>query len=176
MRALRAATLAAGVTVLDHHPAIELLATGDGRIGGARGHALRGREDWEIHARAIILATGGNAFRSGLIGSATNTGDGHLMAAEAGPSFRAWNLAQAGRSRPPGPPPARCPTPGRSFSTRPGASWTSPPRTGHAHNRALAQAMLAGPVLADLSQAPAALRPILRQIQPFTPAPLNGAG
>jgi succinate dehydrogenase/fumarate reductase flavoprotein subunit len=101
MRALRAATLAAGVTVLDHHPAIELLATGDGRIGGARGHALRGREDWEIHARAIILATGGNAFRSGLIGSATNTGDGHLMAAEAGAELSgmefgpSWSISPA---------------------------------------------------------------------------------
>lgn len=37
-----------------------------------------------IEAGAVILATGGYAFRSGLIGSHCNTGDGHLMRAEAG--------------------------------------------------------------------------------------------
>jgi hypothetical protein len=72
------------VEILDHHPALELLADADGRVGGARGHALRSDEPWTIHAAATIMATGGCAFRSGLIGSALNTGDGYLMAAEAG--------------------------------------------------------------------------------------------
>ncbi len=37
----------------------------------------------------VLLATGGCAFRLGLIGSSyNNTGDGHLMAAEAGAGLR----------------------------------------------------------------------------------------
>ena len=42
--------------VLDHHPAIELLADDEGRVTGARGHALRRNEDWRIAAGAVILA------------------------------------------------------------------------------------------------------------------------
>jgi succinate dehydrogenase/fumarate reductase flavoprotein subunit len=76
MRALRAYALAAGVRVLDHHPATELLATPEGAVTGARGHARLLGKDWEIRADAVIMATGGCAFRSGLIGSHGNTGDG----------------------------------------------------------------------------------------------------
>jgi L-aspartate oxidase len=85
MRALRAQIDALGVRTLDHHPALELLARADGSVGGARGiRRQRGAAPWAIHAGAVILAAGGTAFLSGLLGSQTNTGDGLLMAAEAG--------------------------------------------------------------------------------------------
>lgn len=45
---------------------------------------MREGEDWSIASGEVIMATGGFAFRSGLIGSHSNTGDGYLMAAKAG--------------------------------------------------------------------------------------------
>jgi succinate dehydrogenase/fumarate reductase flavoprotein subunit len=41
----------------------------------------------------VILATGGTAFLSHLLGANNNTGDGHLMAAEAGAHFTAMEFA-----------------------------------------------------------------------------------
>ncbi|KSB90541.1 oxidoreductase [Caulobacter vibrioides] len=84
MRAMRAFALEAGVTILDHHPALELLTDADGVVTGAAGVALRGERPWTIRAGAVVLATGGCAFASRLLGSATNTGDGLLMGVEAG--------------------------------------------------------------------------------------------
>lgn len=84
MRAMRAFALEAGATILDHHPALELLTDADGVITGAAGVALRGERPWTIRAGAVVLATGGCAFASRLLGSATNTGDGLLMGVEAG--------------------------------------------------------------------------------------------
>ncbi|PVM77589.1 FAD-dependent oxidoreductase [Caulobacter radicis] len=84
MRAMRAFTLEAGATILDHHPALELLTDSDGVVTGAAGVALRGERPWTIRAGAVVLATGGCAFASRLLGSATNTGDGLLMGVEAG--------------------------------------------------------------------------------------------
>jgi len=174
MRALRAAALEAGAKVLDHHPAVELLRDAEGRIAGARGYALRARQDWEIRSKTTILATGGNAFRSGLIGSHTNTGDGQLMAAEAGVALSgmefgpSWSISPAWSST------RTLPYTGAVYYDAGGRELDIPPTyAGHAHNRALGHAMLDGPVLADLSNAPEALRPILRQIQPFTPAPFE---
>lgn len=84
MRAMRAFALEAGATILDHHPALELLTNADGVVTGAAGVALRGERPWTIRAGAVVLATGGCAFASRLLGSATNTGDGLLMGVEAG--------------------------------------------------------------------------------------------
>jgi succinate dehydrogenase/fumarate reductase flavoprotein subunit len=78
-----AAPLAAGVTVLDHHPALELL--GDGTtVAGAAGIDRQRDRPWRIRAGAVVLATGGCAFGERMLGAATLTGDGYLMAAEAG--------------------------------------------------------------------------------------------
>ena len=96
MRALRAQIDALGVRVLDHHPALELLARSDGSIGGARGiRRQHGNTAWEIHAGAVILAAGGTAFLSGLLGSQNNTGDGYLMAAEAGAELSGMEFTAA---------------------------------------------------------------------------------
>ncbi|PLR28805.1 oxidoreductase [Caulobacter zeae] len=84
MRAMRAFALEAGATILDHHPVLELLTNADGVVTGAAGVALRGERPWTIRAGAVVLATGGCAFASRLLGSATNTGDGLLMGVEAG--------------------------------------------------------------------------------------------
>jgi hypothetical protein len=81
---MRARVRRAGVTVLDHHPATELLSLRDGAVAGASGLRLQEGGTWTCRAAAVILATGGTAFLSRLLGANNNTADGHLMAAEAG--------------------------------------------------------------------------------------------
>lgn len=80
----RDGTYSSGVRGPEYHPAIELLTDNEDRVVGARGHALRAGVNWSIAAGAGIMATGGCAFRSGLIGSHCNNGDGCLTAVEAG--------------------------------------------------------------------------------------------
>jgi succinate dehydrogenase/fumarate reductase flavoprotein subunit len=87
MRVMRARVRRAGVTILDHHPATELLLRGDGSVAGASGIRLQEGGTWTCSASAVILATGGTAFLSRLLGANNNTADGHLMAAEAGARF-----------------------------------------------------------------------------------------
>lgn len=80
---MRRRAIAAGVRILDHHPALELLAS-NGAIAGAAGIHPRSGNLWEVRAGAVVLATGGCAFLSHALGCDGNTGDGYLMAAEAG--------------------------------------------------------------------------------------------
>jgi succinate dehydrogenase/fumarate reductase flavoprotein subunit len=87
MRVMRARVRRAGVTILDHHPATELLLRGDGSVAGSSGIRLQEGGTWTCSASAVILATGGTAFLSRLLGANNNTADGHLMAAEAGARF-----------------------------------------------------------------------------------------
>src|ERR1700678_3084192 len=84
---MRARIRRAGVTVLDFRPATELLLHGDGSVAGASGIRLQAGGTWTCRASAVILATGGTAFLSRLLGANNNTADGHLMAAEAGAQF-----------------------------------------------------------------------------------------
>lgn len=79
--------LSSGVTVLDYSPALELLQNEHGDIVGANGINTHLQHAWTVLAGATIMATGGNAFRSGAMGTHGTTGDGHLLAAEAGASF-----------------------------------------------------------------------------------------
>lgn len=177
MRALRACVRSLEVRILDHHPATELLADGDGRVSGARGHGLRHDQPWELRAGATIMATGGCAFRSGLIGSQLNTGDGYLMGAEAGADLSGMEFSISYSLSPAWASTRTLPYPAARFFDGDGRELDIPPiRSGHAHQQALGKAMLAGPVLADLADAPAQLKPILQHIQPLTPAPFDRFG
>lgn len=84
LRALRRRVSHAGVRILDHAPALELLTDGDGAVAGARGVQRQHEREWEIRAAAVVLATGGCTWGSGSLGSNVDTGDGFLMAAEVG--------------------------------------------------------------------------------------------
>lgn len=177
MRALRSLANAAGVVILNHHPAIELLADAEGAIVGARGISLATEDVWEVRAPSTVMATGGCAFRSGLLGSHGNTGDGLLMAAEAGAELSgmefgpSWSLSPAWSST------RTLPYFAARFFDESGRELDiPPPKTGHAHLQALGRAMLQGPVLADLSDAPAALPGVLRTIQPLTLAAFERRG
>jgi succinate dehydrogenase/fumarate reductase flavoprotein subunit len=177
MRALRRTAEDHGVTILDHHPALELLRHRDGSVAGAAGYARLARRSWTIRAGTVILATGGCAFRSGLIGSHTNTGDGQLMAAEAGAELSGMEFSAVYSLSPVWCSTRTLPFTAARFYDTEGAELDIPPATsGAAHNRALAKAMLAGPVLADLVDAPPLLRTVLRRIQPKTTAAFERRG
>ncbi|MFC5468135.1 FAD-dependent oxidoreductase [Cohnella suwonensis] len=83
MRLMRKMVAKSGVKILDHSPALKLLTEGD-RVSGAIGVNSKSGEDWTVHAGAVIIATGGCAFLSKALGCNVLTGDGNLMAAEAG--------------------------------------------------------------------------------------------
>lgn len=84
MRLMRKRVIQAGTKVLDHSPALGLLLDRDGVVVGAHGLRRQSGGNWEVRAGAVIIATGGCAFRSGALGCNVNTGDGQLMAVEAG--------------------------------------------------------------------------------------------
>ncbi|KPL54658.1 oxidoreductase [Prosthecomicrobium hirschii] len=165
LRAMRRLALEAGATILDHHPALELLQHGDGSIAGARGLVRATGEDWTIRAGATVLATGGAGFRSHLLGAANNTGDGHLMAAEAGASISGMEFSTA-----------HCIAPARTTMTRSmsyafaryfdtdGCEVPIPP--GPDNNREIAAALLKGPLFCSLERVPEDVRRLLPQIQP----------
>ncbi|QLY32821.1 FAD-binding protein [Nocardia huaxiensis] len=106
---LRRSMIIAGVRILDHHPALQLITDGDGTVSGASGVALHGDgHTWTARARAVVVATGGCAFLSGGAGTEVATGDGLLMGAEAGAELsgmefsNAYSLAPAANSGPHG--------------------------------------------------------------------------
>jgi succinate dehydrogenase/fumarate reductase flavoprotein subunit len=165
MRALRKLVDSLGVTVLDHSPALELLQRGDGSVAGARGIRRQKGGDWRVNAGAVVIATGGTSFLSRLLGSHTNTGDGYLMAAEAGAElsgmeFTTYYTVAPIRS-----------TMTRSMSyafatyyDEDGAVIPMPP--GPETTRPLARAMLKGGVFCDLSRTPEDIRARVPTISP----------
>ncbi|MEH2358883.1 FAD-binding protein [Nostoc sp.] len=84
MRVLRKNLLRVGVKILDQSPALELLLADDGSVAGARGVQRQNDCTYTVRAGAVVLANGGCAFLSKALGCNTNTGDGLLMAVEAG--------------------------------------------------------------------------------------------
>jgi succinate dehydrogenase/fumarate reductase flavoprotein subunit len=84
MRLMRKQVKKAGVQILDHSPALELLLDQEGAVAGAKGIRRQAGGRWTVRAGAVIIATGGCAFLSKALGCNVLTGDGYLMAAEAG--------------------------------------------------------------------------------------------
>lgn len=84
MRLMRRRVKQAGVTILDHAPALELLVDEDGAVAGAAGIQRQKGDRWSVRAAAVVIATGGCAFLSKTLGSNVLTGDGYLLAAEVG--------------------------------------------------------------------------------------------
>lgn len=87
LREMRRLIHRAGVTILDHAPALSLLADSSGNCVGAEGVLRQDSRLWRIRASAVVMAAGGCALKSGCIGSSVNTGDALLMAAELGARF-----------------------------------------------------------------------------------------
>ena len=177
LRRMRRRIHRAGVQILDHHPALELLIDADGVVAGAAGIARQdGGRRWEIAAGAVVLATGGCAFLSGTFGTNPDTGDGHLMAAEAaaelsgmefsthyGPSA-AWGVHTKGRML--------------QFATLYEADGTriDIPPGGSVRGIAMEREIAGQQVFASLEGVPENLRDMMRYSQPNYFIPLEKAG
>jgi succinate dehydrogenase/fumarate reductase flavoprotein subunit len=178
MRALRQLAESLGVRILDQSPAIELLLHADGSVAGARGIRRQKAEAWTARAAGVILATGGCAFASRLLGRQTNTGDGYLMAAEAGVELSGMEFTSQYVIAP------AFSTMGRSMSYA-YASYYGPdfqkldiPAFGAAEDgmRALARHLLRGPVYCDLARMPQDIRDRLPSISPNVMLPFVRRG
>ncbi len=171
MAFMRRRVLLAGVTVLDHHPALELLSNGE-NVTGAAGVDRQRNRDWQVDAGAVVLATGGCAFHERILGATGLTGDGYLMAAEAGASLSGmeftgkYTMAPHGSSLNKG-----LPFRWASFLREDGTAILNsdgePLRNGIGEReKEIARAMIEAPVYAVLDQAEPALQDWLRQGQP----------
>ncbi|MFQ6326015.1 FAD-dependent oxidoreductase [Nocardia sp. CWNU-33] len=96
LRRMRRSLLDAGVRILDHHPALQLLVDRDGVVSGAIGVQQHNRfRSWTVRAGAVVVATGGCAFLSGGAGTDVDTGDGLLLAAEVGAQLSGMEFSSA---------------------------------------------------------------------------------
>jgi succinate dehydrogenase/fumarate reductase flavoprotein subunit len=164
MRRMRRQVARSRVRILDQSPALELLSNADGEVVGARGVRRQRGDAWTVHSGAVVIATGGCAFLSGGLGCDVLTGDGSLMAAEAGAEFSGMEFSNAYAISP-------------TFSTvtktafyRFATFYTDEgllEGAGAQRGRSMiAKALLRGPVYAQLDQAPPAIERNLRDAQP----------
>ena len=95
MRRQRLRVQRLGVRILDHTPAVELLVDDDGVVSGAAVLDRASGRTLRVEAAAVVLAAGGCAFQSKTLGCDVNTGDGALMAVEAGASLSGMEFSNA---------------------------------------------------------------------------------
>ena len=175
MRAKRQLALEHGVVILDHSPALELLKSSTGELAGARGWQRQAGRGWQVAAPAVVLATGGCAFHSHLLGSRNNTGDGYLMGVEAGAELSGMEFSSY-----------YCIAPAASTMTRAmvytlGRYFDAAGRElaisqGLDFTEALARALLEGPVYCRLDRVPADIRARLPYVQPNLMLPFDRLG
>ena len=175
LRALRRFATDLGVRILDQSPALELLTDRDGAVAGANGVQRQAGCDWTIRADAVVLATGGCAFKSRLLGCHTNTGDGLLMGAEVGADLSGMEFSSYYTVAPARSTMTRSMSyafaryfdaDGRDLDIAPGPDVT----------RALAAALLAGPVFCSLERTPQDIREVMPQVQPNFMLPFDRWG
>jgi succinate dehydrogenase/fumarate reductase flavoprotein subunit len=94
MRLMRKRVKAAGVRILDHSPALQLLSDDHG-VAGATGVGRQNGLGWKVKANAVVIATGGCAFLSRALGCNVLTGDGGLLAAEVGAEMSGMEFSNA---------------------------------------------------------------------------------
>jgi succinate dehydrogenase/fumarate reductase flavoprotein subunit len=172
MRFMRREAKAAGVRVLDHHPVLELLSDGDG-IGAAAGIDRQRNTPWRITAAAVVLATGGCAFGERMLGATGLTGDGYLMAAQAGARLSGmefcsqYGIAPAHTSL----------NKGLIYrwATFTDAAGRPLEGSGDRHTM-IAKNLLQGPVFAQLDLADAGMQDLLRRAQPNCFLPFDRQG
>jgi len=175
LRALRQRVERLGVLICDHSPALELLTDEDGVVAGAAGVQRQAGRDWIVRAGAVVLATGGCAFKSRLLGCHTNTGDGLLMGAEVGAELSGMEFSSYYTI-----------APARSTMTRSMsyafARYYGPDRRpldispGPDVTQALAAALLNGPVFCDLAATPQDIRDVMPAVQPNFMLPFDRWG
>jgi len=175
MKLMRRQVRKAGVTILDHSPALELLVDEDGAVAGARGLRRQQGDTWAVRAKAVVIATGGCAFLSGGLGCNVLTGDGYLMAAELGADLTGMEFSNAYAISP-------------AFSSVTKTlfySWATftyedgspiPGAGSHGGRSAIARTLLTQPVYCQIDKADAATQALMRVSQPNFFVPLDRAG
>jgi succinate dehydrogenase/fumarate reductase flavoprotein subunit len=175
MRLMRKRTKQAGVTILDHSPALELLVDEDGAVAGATGVRRQQGDRWSVRARAVVIATGGCAFLSKTLGSNVLTGDGYLMAAEVGAEFTSMEFSN----------PYAISTAFGSVTKTLFFGWatftyedgsTVPGAASKGGRSAIARALVEGPVYAQLDKADGETRAAMRLAQPNFFLPYDRTG
>jgi succinate dehydrogenase/fumarate reductase flavoprotein subunit len=174
MRLMRKRVKAAGVRILDHSPALELLIDEHG-VAGASGVARQDGTRWRVKADAVVIATGGCAFGSRALGCNVLTGDGGLLAAEVGAELSGMEFSNAY-----GIAPAFASVTKAAFyrwATFYYADGTEIEGAGSARGRSIiGRTLLTQPVFACLDQATEAMRADLRASQPNFFLPFDRAG
>ncbi|MCF2145191.1 FAD-binding protein [Desmonostoc muscorum LEGE 12446] len=175
MRLMRRQIQRAGVKILDHSPALELLVGEDGAIGGATGVNRQTGGRWMVRSRATIIATGGCAFLSKALGCNVLTGDGYLMAAEAGAEMSGMEFSNAYGISPAFSSVTK--TLFYNWATFTYEDGTVIPGAGSQRGRSvIAQTLLQQPVYAILDKATQSMRPSMRLAQPNFFLPFDRAG
>jgi succinate dehydrogenase/fumarate reductase flavoprotein subunit len=175
MKLMRRQVRKAGVTILDHSPALELLIDEDGAVAGARGLRRQQGDTWAVRAKSVVIATGGCAFLSGGLGCNVLTGDGYLMAAELGAEFSGMEFSNAYAISP-------------AFSSVTKTlfyNWATfthedgspiPGAGSHGGRSAIARTLLTQPVYCQIDKADEATQALMRVSQPNFFVPLDRAG
>ncbi|ACB94200.1 FAD-dependent oxidoreductase [Beijerinckia indica] len=175
MRLMRRQTQEASVLILDHSPALELLVDDTGAVAGATGLRRQRGDNWVVRAKSVIMATGGCAFLSKALGCNLLTGDGYLMAAEAGADLSGMEFSNAYAIS-------------ASFSSVTKTlfyKWASftyengeiiPGAGSQGGRSAIARALMVGPVYAQLDQVEPGMQATLRLAQPNFFLPFDRVG
>lgn len=175
MRLMRKRTKAAGVTILDHSPALELLVDESGAVAGAAGLQRQSGSAWRVRAGAVVIATGGCAFLSKTLGSNGLTGDGYLMAAELGAELTSMEFSN----------PYAISSAFGSVTKTLFFGWGTftyedgspvPGAASKGGRSAIAKALLKGPVYAQLDKADADIQQAMRASQPNFFLPYDRTG
>jgi succinate dehydrogenase/fumarate reductase flavoprotein subunit len=173
MAFMRRRVLRAGVAILDHHPALELLADA-GEIAGAAGIDRQRNRLWRVRAGAVVLATGGCAFGERMLGATGLTGDGYLMAAEAGATLSGMEFSAQYACAPKQSSLNKgIPFNWASFSREDGTRLDTAGKDRHV---IVARALLEGPVWAQFDRSTPELALSLRQGQPNCFLPYDRTG
>jgi succinate dehydrogenase/fumarate reductase flavoprotein subunit len=174
MKLMRRQVRKAGVTILDHSPALELIVDEDGAVAGAHGLRRQQNDTWAVRAKAVVIATGGCAFLSGGLGCNVLTGDGYLMAAEVGAVFSGMEFSNAYAISPAFSSVTKTRFYGwATFTYQDGSPI--PGAGGHGRS-AIARTLLTQPVYCQIDKADAATQALMRVSQPNFFVPLDRAG
>ncbi|MEH2397786.1 FAD-binding protein [Nostoc sp.] len=174
MRLMRRQIQRAGVRILDNSPALELLVDDDGAVGGATGVNRQTGSKWVVRSPATIIATGGCAFLSKALGCNVLTGDGYLMAAEAGAQMSGMEFSNAYGISPAFSSVTK--TLFYNWATFTYEDGTVIPGASSHRRSVIAQTLLQQPVYAIIDKAAESMRSSMRLAQPNFFLPFDRAG
>jgi succinate dehydrogenase/fumarate reductase flavoprotein subunit len=175
MRRQRTRVQRLGVRILDHSPVVELLVDDDGVASGAVVLDRLTGERVRIRAGAVVLAAGGCAFQSKTLGCDVDTGDGALLAVEAGAELSGMEFSNAYAIAPAGTSVTK--TAYYSFATFYRADGSVLEGAGSTRGRSvIARTLLTEPVLARIDRATPEQQAQMRRGQPNFFLPFDRRG